>query len=545
LSLPLVLVLAAATRVVLNRAQRTVRAAEQAHEHLRAVIDATPLGLTLIDAEGRVRLWNPGAVQIFGWTAEEVLGRRLPTVPAGGWDAFRANLASQMRGNALTGAEFPAVRKDGSAFEVRVWTAPFRDRRGRIVASLGIIADISESKRLEAELRQAQKLESIAKLAGGIAHDFNNLLTIIGAQYELALAQLDRDHPVRDSLEQVRQATQSASALTRQLLAFSRKQLLQTTLLDPNEVILSVAGMLRSTLGEDIEFVTDLEPGLPAVLGDRGQLEQVLMNLVINAREAMPDGGRLAIKTRAIAQAEREPDEADAETAGAPETTHDVEITVTDTGAGMTSEAQAHAFEPFYTTKEDGSGLGLATVYGVIRQLGGSVAIESTPGTGARFSILLPGAARAPAPSTTTLASPDHRPGDGPVPAAIRVLVVEDDDLLRGFVRELLTSAGFDVLEAASGEQALAALEERKEQFDVLLTDVVMPHMSGRELAQRVRAIDERCAVVFTSGYDAAFDTEAAALPSDAGVLPKPFTSEQLIAVIRATLAHDHAPSQG
>jgi PAS domain S-box-containing protein len=516
----LALLIVAVAAVLLIRAQRAKRSAEQAEERLRAVIEATPLALTLVDADARVRLWNPGAEQIFGWTADEVIGKLLPTVPPGLWEGFREEIARQIAGEALGGVELPAVHKDGRSLDVRVWSAPFRDERGRIVASLGIIADISEAKRLETELRQAQKLESVSKLAGGIAHDFNNLLTVIGAQYELALKQLALGHPVRASLEDVRRAADSASALTRQLLAFSRKQLLQPTVLDLNDVVAFVVGMLRAVLGEDVELVTRLEPGVPAVRADRSQLEQVLMNLAVNAREAMLRGGRLTIETRGSEPGERPPY---------------AELTVADTGDGMTPEVQTHAFEPFYTTKQDGSGLGLATVYGVIQQSGGSITVDSAPGAGTRFTIRLPGVTHeVAAPPPPAALAPAEPAADGNEPVAGRVLVVEDDDLLRRLVAELLEGAGFDVLTADDGVTALALFEQDEGRFDVLLTDLVMPRMSGRELADRVQEIDRRCRVVYTSGYDAEFDFTAAPPSYDTAVLPKPFSADELIAVVRS-----------
>jgi PAS domain S-box-containing protein len=532
-SIALVVLLAGLTAAVLLHAVRARRAAERAEERLQAVIDATPLGLTLVDPGGLVRLWNPGAEQIFGWTESEVLGRPLPTVPSHGWDVFLAELGRQMSGTALVATEQPAVRKDGSWVEVRVWTAPFRDERGRIVASLGIIADISESKRLEAELRQAQRLESVAKLAGGIAHDFNNLLTVIGAQYDLALRRLEPEHPVRGTLGEVRQAVRSASALTRQLLAFSRKQLLQTTIVDLNDVIGVVAGMLRSVLGEDVELVTRLDGSLPPVRADRGQLEQVLMNLAVNGREAMPEGGLLTIETRAVAASGDPLDRPSA--AGEPAF---AELTVTDTGEGMSDEVQMHAFDPFFTTKENGTGLGLATVHGVIQQSGGTISLETTPGVGTRVWILLPGAS-----ATAPVAEPaaDHRPPDVCAPLEGRVLVVEDDDLLRRLAGELLEDAGFDVVTADNGEHALELFKEQEDRVDVLLTDLVMPRMSGRELAAHVRAIDESCQIVFMSGYDAGFDVEAEPTTYATGVLPKPFSADKLVAVVRAAVANGRA----
>ena len=254
-----------------------------------------------------------------------------------------------MAGETHHGSELRGLRKDGEEFDVAVWTEPFRDRDGTIVGSLGMLADVSETKRLQEALRQSQKLEAIGKLSGGIAHDFNNVLAVIRAQYDLALARLEEDHPLRNDFTQVQQAVDHGASLTRQLLAFSRSQLLQPTELDVNEVIRSAGDMLRPLIGEHIEFVTNLAPDLPTVLADRTQIEQVLFNLTVNAREAMPHGGRLLVETRKVAVA-------------ADDATHRpelaggdyVELTVSDSGQGMAAAVKAQAFEPFFTTKEEG-----------------------------------------------------------------------------------------------------------------------------------------------------------------------------------------------
>jgi len=533
----LFLAVAAAFASALARAQREQWLAEEAEEHLRAVVESAPLAFILVDPDARVRLWSPGAEQIFGWTAEEVLGDTLPTVPEGRWGDFRQDLARQISGESHRGSELRARRKEGGEFDVGLWTVPFRDRDGRIVGSLGVVADLSETKRLEEALRQSQKLESIGKLAGGIAHDFNNVLAIIRAQYEVALARLEEEHPLRKDLDQVRQVVDQASGLTRQLLAFSRKQLLEPTPLDINAVILQAEAILRTMMGEHIELETDLDPDVPTILADRTQIEHVLLNLAANARDGMPQGGRFGVETRAIELGPTDVSDRPGLIAG-----RYAEITVFDSGHGMPVGVQAQAFEPFFTTKgEEGTGLGLATVYGVIRQSNGAITIGSEPGEGTRFTILLPEtseAARAqaaePAPSTP------------PVPAPVssgRILLVEDDGLLRRFVEEMLELAGFTVLTASDGEEALDVFTQRSDPVDVLLTDVVMPRMSGTQLAERIREIDEHVQVVYTSGYakDAPSDGNGLA----GSVLPKPFTTEQLVAAVTSALNRRLATSLG
>jgi PAS domain S-box-containing protein len=529
--LALFVAVAAAFASVLTRAQRERWAAEAAGQRLRAVLDSAPVAFILVDVDGRVRLWSPAAERLFGWTADQVLGELLPTVPEGGWDAFREDLAEQIAGKRHRGSEFRARRRDGDEFDVQVWSEPFRDRRGTIVGSLGMVADVSEAKRLQEALRQSQKLESIGKLAGGIAHDFNNVLAVIRAQYEVAIARLEEDHPLRRDLNEVRQAVDQAAALTRQLLAFSRSQLLEATPLDINEVIVDAENMLRRLIGEDIELVTRLDPNLPTVLADRSQIEQVLLNLAVNGREAMADGGRLLIATRGVSLGPG--DVADRPELAAGDY---AQISVSDSGQGMSAAVKAQAFEPFFTTKGgESTGLGLATVYGIVRQSNGTVAIDSEEGEGTCFTILLPQSADRPKLGESVRDATRSRAGlqasqsfDG------GVLLVEDDGLLRRFMEEMLELAGFTVLTASDGQEALELFARKRGQIEVLLTDVVMPRMSGPELVSRIRALDAHVGVIYTSGYaetpgDDRHDSSVGAI-----VLPKPVTGEQLVAAVTA-----------
>jgi two-component system cell cycle sensor histidine kinase/response regulator CckA len=394
--------------------------------------------------------------------------------------------------------------------------------------ALALHEDITERKlaeeeraRLEAELRQAQKLEAIGRLAGGVAHDFNNLLTAISGFNEIALLQA-KDDELRDNLLEIELAAKRAAELTRQLLAFGRKQVLRPRVLDLNAVVFEMEGMLRRLIGEHIELRVALGGDLDAIHADRGQLEQVLANLTINARDAMGGGGVLTIETwqveldeRAARRAELEP----GRYAG---------LVVGDTGHGMDAETSARAFEPFFTTKEPGkgTGLGLATVYGIVKQSGGSVSVASSPGRGARFTILLPGIQADPdAEPTTTV---------GALPRGSEtVLVVEDEAVVRRFVQETLERQGYHVLTARDAPDALAQLGNGT-PIDVLLTDVVMPRMSGRELAQRLVASRPSVKVLYMSGYteDAVVHAGAAA----GAFLAKPFGRADLVRKVRELL---------
>jgi signal transduction histidine kinase/CheY-like chemotaxis protein len=380
----------------------------------------------------------------------------------------------------------------------------------------GVLVDVTERRRLEDDLRQAQRLDSIGRLAGGVAHDFNNLLTTILGVGELLAADLPAGSPAAGDVASILEAGRHAATLTRQLLAFARRQRLETRSLDLGEVVRSFTPMLRRLIGEDVAVELELDARAPAVLGDRAQLEQVIMNLGVNARDAMPEGGRLAIEV-----APADPPPGARHGAG-----RWCRLRVADTGPGMTPEVMANAFEPFFTTKApgQGTGLGLATVYGIVRQHGGEVRLSSEPGAGLTVEVLLPGvsgqaAEAADGPARRTL------PGGRET-----VLVVDDEPSVRRVLEVVLTRLGYRVLSAAGGEEALRTAE-REGEVDLLLTDLIMPGMRGTELARRFRERSPRAAVLFMSGYPGSE-------PLDPGtrLLAKPLTPEALAAAVRAVL---------
>src|SRR5262249_37105408 len=377
----------------------------------------------------------------------------------------------------LVNYEMRGQRRDGTL----VWTlenaALLADEKAGEVIIEGTVTDITARKLLEEQLRQSQKMEAIGQLAGGIAHDFNNLLTTVLGYSNMALNQLSPHEPIREEIEEIQKAGERAANLTRQLLAFSRKQLFEPRVLDVNALIVESMRMLARLIGEHIRFVTDLEPALGHVRADPGQIEQVIVNLVVNARDAMPDGGTLTIRTRnAGANGLPRP------RLGAPLQPHIV-ISVEDTGMGIDAETQKRIFEPFFTTKEKphGTGLGLATVYGIVSQSGGQVVVDSEPGSGARVHIYLPLAEDAP----------QARPA-AELPAVGRgsetVLLGEDEAAVRDLTRRCLEARGYRVLQASSSEDAEQVLAAHPERLDLLLTDVVMPGASGPELARRLQA---------------------------------------------------------
>jgi PAS domain S-box-containing protein len=388
----------------------------------------------------------------------------------------------------------------------------------------GISYDVTEHRRAEQQLRQAQKMDAVGSLAAGIAHDFNNILLVILGLSEIVLASSTDEHVLRN-VGKIDQAAEHAAELTHQLLAFSRQQALRPEVTDLNNVVSEALGVLSRTLGENIDVRPDLDPTLQRILIDRSQLMQVLFNLAVNARDAMPFGGTLSIQTT-----NAHLDEAFARAhAGVTAGPH-VLLQVGDSGQGMTEEVRERVFDPFFTTKGEGTGLGLATVYGIVRQSGGYIWLYSEPGLGTIFKIYLP--------STTEVAA-DPSPAPAPVPllhGSGKILVVEDEEMVRLLVAELLESFGYEVRSASGPGEALALPEEELRSFDVLMTDIVMPEMTGRELAEKLVAVHPALRVLFTSGYpeDVAIRTEIG--EARAHFIDKPYRSAELAAIVQKML---------
>jgi signal transduction histidine kinase len=384
-----------------------------------------------------------------------------------------------------------------------------------------------ERQRLEDELRQAQKMEAIGQLAGGFAHDFNNMMTAVVGFSELALARLEQAHPLRRYVEEIRRAGKRASALTSQLLAFSRKQVLQPRVLDLNEVVAEVETLLQRLIGEDVELVSVLDPGLAPIEADPGQLEQVIMNLAINARDAMPTGGKLTIETaNASLDADYAASHFDVEPGAY------VLLAVSDNGIGMDAETQARIFEPFYTTKEQGkgTGLGLATVFGIIKQSGGDISVYSEPGHGTTIKIYLPRTQARAEPPEPRVAR--ERPPRG----SETILLVEDEEIVRSLEREVLEENGYKVLEARSPLHALELAAEHAGAIDLLVTDVVMPELSGRQLAERITTKRPEVKILYTSGYADDAIVRHGVLEPGISLLAKPLTPASLANKVREVL---------
>jgi PAS domain S-box-containing protein len=502
---------------------------------LQAVVDDSPLAIISVTPELDVMRWNPAAERLLGWTAGEMLGNPYrQIVPEERLAESRGVQASMLRDEPVTGIETQRRRKDGSLVDVSLSVAPLHDAAGNVTGGLAILADITERKQLEAQFRQAQKMEAVGQLAGGVAHDFNNMLTAIASFSEFAAAELPAGSRARSDLEQVQEATRRAAALTRQLLAFSRQQVLQPRVLDVNEIVGGLVPMLRRVIGDDIKLAMKLAGQLWLTTVDPGQLEQVIVNLVVNARDAMPDGGSLVLETANVdldeSYARRGPH-------GGTSGPH-VMLAVTDTGVGMDTETQARIFEPFFTTKPvgRGTGLGLSMVYGVVKQTGASIWVYSEPERGSTFKIYLPRTAdERTVAEASRLAGPRQ-----PLRRAV-VLLVEDDPNVRAVARRTLEREGLCVLEARDGVEALEASVRTPEPIELVLTDLVMPEMGGRELARRLEERGHAARVIFMSGYTAdAVNRQSILAPNDV-FLEKPFTPDGLVRKVRDALSRSAA----
>jgi nitrogen-specific signal transduction histidine kinase/CheY-like chemotaxis protein len=400
---------------------------------------------------------------------------------------------------------------------------PRHSQTGAVIGLRGASLDISTAKALHAQLLHSQKMEIVGQLAGGIAHDFNNLLTVIGGRAELAATQMREHDPLYEDIEEIRRAGERAAALTQQLLAFSRKQILQPAVVNLNRIVTDVSKLLGRLIGDNIALVIAPAEDLGTVLADPGQIEQVIVNLAVNARDAMPNGGSLAIGTQNI-----EVGETRAQRLSVPPGPY-VKLAVSDTGTGMDEATLQRIFEPFFTTKTagKGTGLGLSTVYGIVKQSGGNISVGSEIGKGSTFEIYLPRIERA-AHATRSTPVPTVSPGTG------TVLVVEDEDLVRRLAVEVLVSAGYRVIEAATGMEAVQALERREGPIDLMITDIVMPGMSGLELAERLSKSHPGMQVLYTSGFT---DDPIRGLDAGTHFIGKPYSITELTRRVRDMFA--------
>jgi len=492
-------------------------------KHFEAILGTMSEGILEITSEGRIVYANPAAIALIGILEETLLASNFTDLlkeTDGQW--IKDQLVAIHNQSKTIIRDFP-VMINGKQILLNIF--PIMDEKHRTIVI--ILNDVSERKRMEAQFLQAQKMEAIGQLAGGIAHDFNNLLTIIKGYSQLSLMELKEGGPLRENIEEINKASDRASDLTQQLLAFSRRQILEMKVLDLNALLPGVEMMLRRVIGEDIELVTRLAEDLERVKSDRGQIEQVIMNLAVNARDAMPDGGKLTIET-----ANAELDEAYARAHVAVTPGRYVMLSVSDTGVGMTPEVRGKVFEPFFTTKEKvkGTGLGLSTVYGIVKQSGGNIWVYSEPGKGTTFKIYLPRADEPLEEVVERVAGGELHRGDE------TILVVEDNNEVREVAVRILSGQGYRVLEASQGLDAFLICTEHDGPIHLLLTDVVMPKMSGRELAETLMSIRPRIKVLYMSGYTDNAIVHHGVLETGMDFIQKPFAVDTLARKVREVL---------
>jgi two-component system cell cycle sensor histidine kinase/response regulator CckA len=532
----LLLGLGAAALVLQRRctAQATALQATTTHyQHfLRQVIDTNPHLIFVKDWEGRYVLANKAVAEFHGTTVESLIGKRDADFGLKGEEVeqfLRDDRKVMSAQQAAFITEEPATcARTGATRWFQTVKVPLLSPDGSARQVLGVATDITDRKQLEDQFRQAHKMEAVGRLAGGVAHDFNNVLTIIRAQTEFLLADLPAEDARRADVLEIQSAADRAATFTRQLLALSRRQLLQPTVLELNGVVTGMEMMVRRLMGEDVVLLTKLDPDLPRVWADPGQLQQVLLNLAVNARDAMPQGGTLLIETSVVELDEHYPRQHPSAKPGLH-----VVLVVTDTGCGMDPATCSRVFEPFFTTKEPGkgTGLGLSTVYGIVKQSGGHIWVYSEVGRGTTFKLYFPphyGAVKASPPDRTPL------PALG---SGATILLVEDEPPVRSAVRRLLERHGYKVLEAANGQDALALVTSRGAEIDLVLSDMVMPGMGGTELAGRLRTLAPTLPVLLMTGYTEEAITRAADRPLDEQIIEKPFTLHTMLEKVSLALA--------
>ena len=510
-------------------AHRSEEALRKSHSLLSAVTEGTIDGVFVKGLDGRYVMVNRAGAEMLGLPPEQVVGRTIGELfePGSAAAIVACDREVAERGETCT-LEATSTTAAGVTRTYLSTHTPWRDDAGRVIGVIGVSRDMTERKQLEERLRQAQKMDAVGRLAGGVAHDFNNLLTGIKCNVALVLEAMDHDDPRRDDVAEVEHAADRAAALTHQLLAFSRKQVLQPKVLDLNTLVADTGRLLKRLVHENVQQITTLDPTACRVLADPGQLEQVLMNLAVNARDAMPEGGVLRVRTRQVYL-----DEAFGSRHGtAPFVPGPYAmLAVSDTGVGMDRATRERVFEPFFTTKEQGkgTGLGLATVYGIVRQSGGHVWVYSEPGIGTTFKVYLPCVELAPASSAA------ESPGTAAA-GTETVLLVEDEPSIRVVAARVLAGRGYTVLTAANGEDALRVARAHPGTVDLLLTDVVMPGMSGSTLARQLLAERPGLRVLYMSGYTDADIVHHGVLDAGTMFLEKPFTPQVLARHVRDAL---------
>jgi PAS domain S-box-containing protein len=508
------------------------RTAEQLGEYrskLASIIDSSEDAILSKGLDGTITSWNRGAERIYGYAPEEVVGKHISLlIPSDRPEEIPEILRKVARGERIEHHESVRITKDRRRLDVSLSVSPLRNAASDVVGASVIARDITAQKRSESQLRQAQKMEAIGRLAGGVAHDFNNILAIINSCTEFLRDRIDAAAEPSLYVENIRKALERGTSLTRQMMAFSRTSAIQSRVLDLNERLREISKLLRPLLGDDVEILVLPRMTSAVVEADPGQLDQIVVNLAVNARDAMPRGGKFILETSTITL-----DEGFAEKDQAMVPGKYVMLAVSDTGSGMDEATLSRIFEPFFTTKEagKGTGLGLATVYGIVKQSAGHIMVYSEPGQGTTFKIYLPSA--------------EHKIGVGskvetetvsPKRQGTTILLVEDDEIMRSLTRKLLEEHGYSVIEADDGKSALEWVNSHRDPIDLLLTDVVMRRMSGPELAEHLSTSHPTLKIVYMSGYTGELMANREVLKPGVTLLEKPFSRNALLNTIHSTL---------
>ncbi|EKD81203.1 MAG: hypothetical protein ACD_39C01911G0003 [uncultured bacterium] len=513
--------------------------AEASRDLLNQAVEQAGEVIVITDPQGVIKYVNPAFEIVTGYTRSEVLGQTLRMLKSGKQsDEFYQDLWRAITSGKIWKGRIVNRRKDGSCYTEEMTISPVKSSSGQTVNFIAVKRDITENLRsleerisLQEQLQQSQKLESVGRLAGGVAHDFNNMLSIILGYGEVILKELRPGDPLREEIEQIVDAGRRSASLTRQLLAFSRKQALQPEVLDLNQVIKNLERMLSRLIREDIGLKLVLAEDIGNVLADPGQIEQVVMNLVVNARDAMPDGGKLLIETAAVLFDEKHAASHADITPGKY-----LMLTVTDTGCGMSKDILEKIFEPFFTTKESGkgTGLGLSMVHGIVKQSGGVIQVHSEPGVGTTFRVYLPQVAVKPQSKV------DDIEEDADMGGGEQILVVEDEDALRRLVEKILERQGFSVNTAANGGEALLLVEQKGLQPELMITDIVMPNMNGKDLAERLKKNCPNLKILYMSGYAENAVTNSGIIEPGINFIQKPFSvrdiTEKVQSIMRTKL---------
>ena len=502
------------------RLRRTEEELETTQRVLRATFEASPLPIVTFDCEGRVSLWNPAAERLFGWTQDDMIDIVPPIVPRGAGEQAKALQAAALNGESFVGIEVKRQTRAGATVHVRLSLAPMRDAMGRVTGLLAVYEDITERRRIEEHLRESQRLDAVGRLAGGVAHDFNNLLAVILGEVDIALENTGTPPGTKETLQSIRYAATSGAALTRQLLTFARRQKTELTVFNANHLLMEIDRLLHRLIGDRIALETDFTADLWSVHADRQQLEQVITNLAVNARDAMPEGGTITLRTsNRVIEPEHVPV---GHRAG-----NWVVLEVVDTGTGIPEEVRDRLFEPFFTTKErgKGTGLGLATSYGIVEQFSGFITVDTELNQGSTFRVFMPRVVETPTerPARNTPVSPRGNEV---------ILVVEDQEQLRGVTSRILTRKGYTVHAASTGADALEMIATLDPPPDLLVLDVNLPDGSGVDFARQLASRSPGARVLLVSGAEG----HAAVTEREYAFLPKPFGIEALAQAVRSAL---------